>query len=98
REYSVNNNEKLEIREKFLIADKLIESLSITSRNLDSKFTSKLINTQEIKTSLTTFKKHPDFMYTTRLINTLEILDAYSRSIEINKAGYEYIKKLNSLD
>ncbi|CAG8748428.1 15991_t:CDS:2, partial [Racocetra fulgida] len=73
---------------KFLIADELIKSLPITlSRNLDSKFTNKLINAQEIKTSLTTSKKHPEFMYTTRLINTLEIIDAYSKSIEINKAS-----------
>ncbi|CAG8785804.1 17923_t:CDS:2, partial [Gigaspora margarita] len=72
---------------KFLNADKLIKSLPTSlSGNLDSKFTGKLIDTQEIKTSLTTFKKHPDIMYTTKLINRSEIIYAYSKSNEIVKA------------
>ncbi|CAG8581847.1 14395_t:CDS:2, partial [Dentiscutata heterogama] len=86
REYSANDKEKLEIRENF-IANEVTKSLPNTLPSYsDFKFASKLINIQDIKTFSATLKKHPDSMYTNKLINTVEIIQAYSRSIEINKA------------
>ncbi|CAG8815297.1 9190_t:CDS:2, partial [Dentiscutata erythropus] len=86
REYSTNDKEKLKIRENF-IANEVIKSLPNTLPSyLDSKFASKLINIQEIKTSSATFKKHPVSMYTNKLINTEEIKQAFSRSIDMSKA------------